>query len=108
MGYAHVDFESKESTIKAIKDHEESPMTIGDREVRMDYAFPWRHSGGPAPPRRAVKDRNEPAPTIFVGNIPYAATRDDIREALNPLGSVTAVRICACPENLPIRTACST
>ena len=94
MGYAHMDFQSKEHAIKVNKDHEESPMTIGDREIRIDYAFPWRHKGGPAPPRRAVKDRREPSYTVFVGNIPYEATRDDIRAALEPFGDVVAIRIC--------------
>ena len=98
MGYAHIDFESKEAAIKANKDHQESPMTIGDREIRMDYAFPATHKGGPPPPRRAVKDRFEPCPTIFIGGVPYEATRDDIRESLKPLGEVVAVRICALPR----------
>jgi len=93
MGYAHVDFESKEDAVRANKDHKESPMTLGDREIRMDYAFPQRDRGGPALPRRAVKDRREPSPTIFVGKVPQAATREDIHEALEPLGNVVAVRI---------------
>jgi len=93
MGYAHVDFKEKEDAIKANKDHKESSMTIGDREIKLDYAFPWRHKGGPPLPRRAVKDRHEPGPTIFVGNVPYEATREDIGEAMKSLGDVVAVRI---------------
>ena len=68
-------------------------MTIGDREVRLDYAFPWREKGSPPLPRRGVKDRHEPGPTIFVGNVPHEATKEDICEALGPLGNVTIVRI---------------
>ena len=108
MGFAHVDFESKEPAIKANRDHEESPMMIGDREIRMNHAFPYTHKGGPPLPRRAIKERREPAPTIFVGNLPYEATKDDIREALKPLGEVVAVRVCALPRSQIIRTACST
>jgi RNA recognition motif-containing protein len=95
-GFAHVSFESKQDAIKTFTEHNGSPMVIGDREVRMDYAFPVSNKGAP-PPRRAVKDRHEPGPTIFVGGIPYDATRKDIREALEPLGKVVNVRIGALP-----------
>lgn len=79
--------------MKVNKDHQESPMMIEDREIRMDYAYPPRPKGSPALPRRAVKERHEPGPTVFVGNVPYAATREDIREVLKPFGDVVDVRI---------------
>jgi len=93
MGFAHIDFESKEDAVRANKDHEGSPVTIGGREIRIEYAFPQRQRGGLALPRRVVKDHHEPSPTIFVGNVPPVVTREDIREALGSLGDIAAVRI---------------
>lgn len=96
LGYAHINFELKEDAVKATGAHEESPMIIGDRLVRVGHAFPPPlREGGPATPRRAVKTRRDPSPIIFVADLPSDATSDDIREALNPLGDVVAVRICA-------------
>lgn len=92
MGCAHVGFESRQDAIKVTEAHNESPIVIGDREVRVDYARPWKNKY-PVSPQRAVKDRHEPSSTIFVGNIPYHATREDICEALKPLGEVVDIRI---------------
>ena len=93
MGYAHLDFRSKQDAIKANEDHQESPMMIGDREIRLNYSFPSRDRGGPALPRRAVKDRHPPSATIFIGGVPYEATKEDICESVKHLGDVTTVRI---------------
>ena len=98
MGYAHVDFESKRDAAKAIKDHDESSMVIGDREIRMDYAHPLGQKGDSPSPRRAVKDRHEPSHTVFVGNVSYEAKEKDIHEALKSFGNVVAVRIGALPH----------
>jgi len=92
-GYAHIDFKSKWDAVKVINEHQKSPMKIGDRKAVLDYSFPSRCKGDPVT-RRAVKDRHGPSPTIFVGNIPYEATTEDIREALKSFGNVAAVMIC--------------
>lgn len=92
MGYAHVDFESKQDAIKAFKDHSESPIMIEDRELRVDYAYPQSERGS-SPQLRAVKDRRPPSSTIFIGGLPYEATEDDIRNALTSHGNVLAVRV---------------
>jgi len=92
-GYAHVEFESKQDATKATKDHNESPMMIGDREIRIDYAYPVGRKGDGPLPRRAVKDRHEPSSTIFVARVPYEAKEEDIREALKSFGNIVAVRI---------------
>ena len=92
MGYAHVDFESKQDAIKAFKDHSESPIMIEDRELRVDYAYP-QSERGTSPHLRAVKDRHQASPTIFIGKLPYEARSEDIREALKSLGNVVTVRV---------------
>lgn len=92
MGYAHVDFESKQDAIKAFKDHSESPIMIEDRELRVDYAYP-QSERGTSPQLRAVKDRHQASPTIFIGKLPYEARSEDIREALKSLGNVVTVRV---------------
>lgn len=66
----------------------------------MDHAFPLDHKDGPTLSPRRVKDDYDPSPTLFVGGISYEATREDIREALRPLGHIVAVRI----GPLPCRT----
>jgi len=68
-------------------------MTIGGRDIRIDYGFPSSNKGGTPLQQRGVKDRREPSPTIFVGNLPSNATRDDVREVMKSLGDVAAVRI---------------
>ena len=70
---------------------------IGDRELRLDYAYPLGQKGVP-PLRRAVNDHHEPNPTVFIGNVPHAAKREDIREALKHLGNVVNVRIGPLPS----------
>ena len=58
----------------------------------MDYGFPKSDRGSPQQ-LRGIKDRREPSPTIYVGNLPHNATRDDVREVMKHLGDVAAVRI---------------
>lgn len=89
-GYAHVDFESKQDAVKVFEDHSESPITIEDRELRVGHAYPTRAS---SLRMRTVKDRFDPSSHIFVGKLPYEATREDIREALKRFGLITDVRV---------------
>jgi len=95
-GYAYVKFRSKEDAIRAKEGHMEFPIRMGPRRIRIEYGTSTGERDGPplpSPRRRAVKDRTEPSPTVFVGDVPYGATGDDIRKALEPLGSVKAIRI---------------
>lgn len=96
-GYAHVEFESKGDAVKVSEDHNESPIRIGGREVWIGFASPSPREGSPTSVLRAIKGHPKPSPTIFVVNVPYEATRDDIREALKHIGDVAAVRIGALP-----------
>ena len=69
---------------------------IGDRQARIEYGrYNKRHGDGPPSPRRGVKERHEPSPVIYVGNVPHEATKSDILEVMKPLGDAKAVRICA-------------
>ena len=68
-------------------------MMLDGRIIRLDYAYPTSNQGGPLSQRRGVKDRREPSPTIFLGNIPPDATRDDIHEVMKSFGDVVAIRI---------------
>jgi len=95
-GYAHVEFESEKDAIRAHEAHDESPITIDDREIRMDFGAPSSNRGSPTQ-RRGIKERREPSPTIYVGNVPLNATRDDIHEALKSLGDMAAIRIGGLP-----------
>jgi RNA recognition motif-containing protein len=64
-----------------------------DRTLRVDYAFPVVPSGGPGPPRRGVKDRHKPSPTLFVGNLHPEATKEDVTKAFEGFGDIVGVRI---------------
>jgi len=90
LGYAHVEFAEKSSAVKVFKDNEERPVMIGDRPVRVDFAWPR----GPKGPRRDVdRTPKEPSPTLFLGNLPPETTQEDIIEVLAPIGVVVGVRI---------------
>ena len=91
MGFAHVEFVSSQDAVEAIKKHETCPLEIEGRAVRLDYERPRKSKS--SPPRRAVKGDCEPSPTLFVGNLPYAATTRDVFETLEHIGKVVDVRI---------------
>lgn len=92
-GYAHVELSTKRDAMRASKHFEESPLVLGGRIVRFDYGYPKFAKGEGGPPRRAIKDRYEPGPTIFVGHLSEVAQEEDILDALKPHGKVVAVRL---------------
>jgi hypothetical protein len=79
--------------MKASKDHEESPLTIHNREIWMDFRSSWKPTGGPGLPKRAVKRYRGASASIFIGNLNHEATEEDVLEVLKPLGNVVSVRI---------------
>lgn len=80
--------------MKAREDHNESPVTIDNRKIKMDYAFPMVPRENGDSQRFGIGEYN-PSPTIFIGNLHRETKEKDILEALKPLGSVVEVRICA-------------
>ena len=79
-------FKTTQNAIEAFKDHEESPLIIEGREIWMNYRPLWGT-------RRPFKERRGPSVTIFIGNIHRDATKEDVLEALKPLGNLVTVRL---------------
>lgn len=98
-GFAHIEFSTKRDAMGVYKSHEESPLEIGGRAIRIDYGYPQIPKGEGGLPRRAVKDRHGPGPTIFIGNLREVA-EEDVFEALRPHGKVVVVRLGGFPINL--------
>jgi nucleolin len=101
LGYAHVKFQSSSSAEKVYKDHEENPVTIDGREIRIDFAAP---RGSKVSPQRADRSPRAPSSTLFVGNLSEEVTKEDMLEVLQPLGGVVQIRLGALLCKLVNRT----
>ena len=96
-GYGFCDFADPETAVAAIK-------VLSEREchgrlLRLDLADNELARGMPA---RGVSKGGEPGKTstVFVGNIPYDATEDDVRGHLSQGGKVESFRMVFDKETL--------
>ncbi|QPG75899.1 hypothetical protein FOA43_003285 [Brettanomyces nanus] len=95
-GFGYVDFDDKEHAEKAIQDLQGSE--IDGRAVNLDMATSRPRNGSS---NDRANDRakrygdapSEPSDTLFVGNLSFEATYDDVRGAFEAVGSVVGIRI---------------
>lgn len=98
-GFGYVEFASADMAKKALAlDGKE----IDGRAINVDLATPRPTAAagspaggrdGAAPPRGRREMSGPPTETLFVANVPFSATEDDLAAAFEEFGSVTSVRL---------------
>ena len=85
-GIAFVKFESHAECAKALESS--NGAMVGGRPIRANYSGEKIASAGGAGPRNSKNDF-----TVFVGNIPFSATKESVSEFFKEAGEVVDVRI---------------
>jgi len=106
QGFAFIDFTTEEAVAAAVakseKDLNGRALLIKDSKNYEKTGRPKREvtdeqddasTGGKAGDRMAKKQKNPPSPTIFIGNLSFAATRDAIKDQFEPCGRIRKVRL---------------
>ncbi|KAG7442694.1 uncharacterized protein BT62DRAFT_973347 [Guyanagaster necrorhizus] len=89
MGYAHVTFESQECAERLFKSHQEEPFVFGTRQARIELSIPSKARET----RESGETKSLPTRTLYVGNLPYNMTEDDIRYELSSFGEILRVQM---------------
>ncbi|KAJ3383898.1 hypothetical protein HDU84_003301 [Entophlyctis sp. JEL0112] len=82
-GYGYVEFADAESAKKAL---EMAGSSLDGREIRIDLSTP-------RPERKAETPKSEASDTLFVGNLSFDATVEDVQAIFAEHGEVTSCRI---------------
>ena len=99
-GYGYVEFTEVSSAIKALQD--KSGTDIDGRPVRIDFSTPRpaRGDSSSTPQQRSFDRANkfgdsasQPSTTLFVGNIAFGATEEDVTTAFEEFGTIKSVRL---------------
>lgn len=90
-GFAHVDFMEEGVAVAVHQSSEENPFTLDDRVLKVDYAKTMVF------PPRAKNSNTDPSinKTLFVSNVPYSASANDIEEWFSRYGELTGVQMSA-------------
>jgi RNA recognition motif-containing protein len=88
LGYGHAEFQSKDDAAKALAG---SPLTIGDRQVLIQAA---KGVVRVTPEQIAEKKKliSESTTTVFVKNLPYTTTENEVGDFFKPCGKIQNVR----------------
>jgi nucleolin len=100
-GYGYVDFQTQAALDKALA---KGDVNLDGRPLRLDHANakPNRQQNSPGGSSRGGggggrgRGRSaspSPSPTLFIGNLSYDATEDNVRAALGGAGDIKSVRI---------------
>ncbi|KAK0189965.1 hypothetical protein F5146DRAFT_1053372 [Armillaria mellea] len=99
LGYAHVTFDSPEEAERLYQSHQTEPFVFGTRQARIELSKqPLRVRE----PRAPVPTNTTPTRVIYIGNLPYNMTEDDIRYELSSFGEITRVRMGANSRGLAL------
>jgi RNA recognition motif-containing protein len=114
-GFAYIDFEDEESMKKAI---ELSEQTLENRNLLIKSSKDFRgrpsknsnnnnsnnnnNNSNSSSGKTGGKPNNnnkKESPTLFIGNLPYAATADGISKCFNEFGEISNVRVATFEDN---------
>ena len=88
MGYSHISFLSSESASLAVS---ASPLTIDNRTVTVEFA-----KGKKKISKEEINSKkkliNENTKTVFVKNLPYSVTEDEVGEFFQSCGKIVNIR----------------
>jgi len=85
-GYAHAEYPSQHEAEEAMSHHLQQPMELQGHTLKLDFAQPRASMD-------EVKEVVLPNRSLYVGNLPYAATSRDIRQLFQHFGYIERVRI---------------
>lgn len=92
-GFGYVDFVEKSSATASLELNE---TEWEGRTVKVNYSQPKADRGAAAggAPKRVFNDElSAPSQTLFVGNLPFSATEDQVWEIFGEYGKVSSVRL---------------
>jgi nucleolin len=92
-GFGYVDFESAELAQKAL---ELKGQEVDGRAINVDLAQQRAEKSFDSPKDRAAKfgDKiSEPSSTLFVGNLSFNSTQDELYDLFGQIGQVMSVRV---------------
>lgn len=91
-GYGYVDFADIESAKKSLELNE---TEWEGRTIKVTYSQPKgeKPAGAFGGQKQFTTELGEPTNTLFVGNLPFSATEDQIWEAFGEFGKVSSVRL---------------
>lgn len=112
-GFAYIDFEDEESMKKAVA---LSEQTLENRNLLIKSSKDFRgrpaknssnnnnnnNSANSAQSRNSGKsntNNKKESPTLFIGNLPYAATADGISKCFKEFGEISNVRVATFEDN---------
>jgi len=88
--------ENRNLLIKSSKDFRGRPAKTSSNQNNTSNA-------GSSPSKSGVGNKsnagNKESPTLFVGNLPYAATADGITKCFKEFGKITTVRVATFEDN---------
>ncbi|EPX72616.1 gar2 [Schizosaccharomyces octosporus yFS286] len=99
-GYGYVDFDSPEAVKKACE--VSGQKEIDGRAVNLDVSAPRPSNPQPYGQQRAGKFGDQlsaPSDTVFVGNLSFNVTEDDVGSAFATCGEIQSVRLPTDPQS---------
>mgnify|MGYP001475718304 CR=1 FL=1 len=89
-GFAFIAFESTDAANKALEKDGEEMM---GRWLKINLSTGAKPKTDKTPMKRDLSEKPEDCDTVFVGNLAWTATEEEIREAFSACGEVAAVRL---------------
>lgn len=84
-------FKETEAMEKAIA---KSEQKLDGRALLIKNAKNFeRKDGIPKPTKDSVRQKNPPCPTLFIGNLSFAATKESLQELFSWAGDIRSVRL---------------
>ncbi|KAK0462707.1 hypothetical protein IW261DRAFT_1511828 [Armillaria novae-zelandiae] len=90
MGYAHVTFESPEEAERLYQSHQTEPFVFGTRQARIELS---KQSLRSREARAPIPTNTVPTKTLYLGNLPYNMSEEDIRYELSSFGEIARVKM---------------
>ncbi|ORX61394.1 RNA-binding domain-containing protein [Hesseltinella vesiculosa] len=88
-GFVYVMFEEEEAVAKAIG---KSEQRLDGRSLLIKSASDYQRKDG-LNKKEIKKHKNPPCPTLFIGNLPFTATKESLQEVFEWAGPIRSVRL---------------
>lgn len=101
-GFGYVEFTSAADAAKAMAAKKDTDLD--NRTINLDYSTPRQNNGDrndrSQQRARSYGDQTSPeSDTLFVGNLPFSATEDALRDVFSESGSIQGIRLPTDPES---------
>ncbi|KAJ1922325.1 Nucleolar protein 13 [Mycoemilia scoparia] len=101
-GFAYVDFDTEEAMEYAISLSEQEldgrPLLIKNgKNFKKDGKIPASQDSSST--KKKGRENTQPSPTLFVGNLPFEATKQDLRKIFDQFGKIIKVRLATFQDN---------